>query len=83
MGVFGAQRVEPLMMRGIFGRAAEVRASAASQAYGGSVEGFARKETGSLEEAEAILGEEGADGLYRASLVPAWTLGDEGEGMMH
>ena len=82
VGVFGSQKLTPLVMPGIFGPA-EVRAASASQAYGGSVEGFARKKTGSLDEAEAILGEEGADGLYRATLVPAWTLGESGEGMMH
>ncbi|HPM42028.1 MAG TPA: Tad domain-containing protein, partial [bacterium] len=82
VGVFGSQKLNPLVMPGIFGPA-EVRAASASQAYGGSIEGFARKETATLSEAEGEEGGGGADGLYRATLVPAWTLGEEGEGMMH
>lgn len=83
VGVAARQRVRPVLLKRILGEGVEMRAVSASQAFGGSIEGFARKETESLEEAESEVGEDGSDGLYRSALVPAWTLGAIGAGMRH
>ncbi|HPQ80231.1 MAG TPA: Tad domain-containing protein [bacterium] len=83
IGVFGVQKVRPLVLSAILGDGVEVGAAAAAQAFGGSVEGFAKKETDSLGDAEGSLDEDGSDSLYRASLVPMWTQGESGEGMFH
>lgn len=82
LGVFARQTVKPMLLGRIMGDV-EIGAASASQAFGGSIEGFARKETETVGEAEAQVMDEGSDGLYRAALVPMWTLGDAGAGMFH
>lgn len=83
VGVFGSHRVRPLMMPLILGEGVNVFAASAAQAFGGSIEGFARKETHTLGDAESSVDDDGADGLYRAAIVPMWTQGDAGAGMVH
>ena len=83
LGVVAAQRVRPMLLGRMLGVGVEVRGAAAAQAFGGSMELFARRTTETVDEAEAIVGEDGSDDLYRAALVPMWTLGEAGEGMRH
>lgn len=77
LGVFAKIDVKPLLLDDVWG-GVPVYAAAAAQAFGGSIRDFALKEADSLEEAEAALSEDGADGLYRAALVPMWAIGVEG-----
>lgn len=81
LGVFAAQRVRPMLLGRMLGAGVEVRGAAAAQAFGGSIEGFARKEMGAIDEAEEAIDDGGNDALYRAALVPMWTLGEAGKGM--
>lgn len=82
VGVFAEEAIRPMLLGRLIG-GVKIRASAAAQAFGGSIGEFALKGVGSLEEAEGELTEDGADWLYRAALVPMWALGEEGQGMRH
>lgn len=83
IGVFATAEVNPLMLGAIATDSIEVHAASAAQAYGGSIEEFALKETGSVDEAESIEIESGYDGLYRSSLIPVWTVNEGDEAIFH
>lgn len=77
IGVFASARVEPLTAGPILSEGIDIYASAAASAYGGSIEDFAIEEVEDSDLAEGWTDEEGYDALYRAALVPKWTIGVE------
>lgn len=83
IGVFATQKIKPMLLARFIDGDIEINASAAASSFGGSIEGFARKETDSIEEAEAEISDDGSDGLYHQAIVPMWTLGEAGEGAVH
>ena len=83
IGVFATAEVSPLMLGALRDDPIEVHAASAAQAFGGSIEEFALKETDSVEEAEALVLEEDYDGLYRSSLTPVWTVSGGDEAVFH
>jgi Flp pilus assembly protein TadG len=78
VGILATTEVQPLFLEAALGSSMEVRAQAAAQAFGGAIDAFALKETDDEQEAEALIDDDGYDGLYRASVVPAWTQGGLG-----
>ncbi len=74
VGIYATSEVTPLMLGVLAQDPVEVHAASAAQAFGGSLEEFATKETDDLEEAEEDEFEEGYDALYRSSIIPVWTL---------
>jgi hypothetical protein len=83
IGVFATAEVSPLMLGAVAADPVEVHAASAAQAFGGSIEEFALKEEGSVDEAEPIEIEEGYDGLYRSNLIPVWTVNEGDEAVFH
>ena len=78
IGVYAGATVRPLTVSSWIGDGIDIYASAAASAFGGSIEDFAEKETDDLDEAENSADDEDYDALYRASLVPLWTIGVDG-----
>lgn len=69
MGVFASQKISPLIGGRIGVPDVEINFGAASMAFGGSIEDYALR---------------GADAsLYRAALIPMWSLGDKARGIIH
>lgn len=83
VGVVARQRVRPALLGAMLGAGVEIEAAAAAQAFGGSMEAFAMRETETADEAAMAVDEGGRDGLYRAALVPVWTLGGVFSGKRH
>jgi hypothetical protein len=83
IGVFATTEVSPLMLGAVAADPVEVHAASAAQAFGGSIEEFALKETDSVEEAEALELEDDYDALYRSSLVPVWTVNEGEQAIFH
>lgn len=83
VGVIARQRVRPVMLRRILGDGVEIKTTSSAQAFGGSVELFAQKETDSIEDAESKILDDGTDDLYRPAIVPIWTIGEQGNDMRH
>lgn len=74
IGIFAEQTIRPMFFSRFFPNDFKVYAEATAQAFGGSVEDFALKETDSVEDAEKEVQGDGYDALYRAAIVPMWTL---------
>lgn len=70
LAITAGAEVDPLIVSALPDAAIRVRATAAAQAFGGSVEAFAEKETQDLAAAEMQLSSEGGDDLYRSALLP-------------
>lgn len=83
IGVSATQKIKPMLLSRFIDGDIEINATAAASSFGGSIERFARKETGSFGEAAAQISEDGSDGLYHQAMVPMWTLGEAGEGAVH
>ena len=67
--VDACQSIRPMLL-GRFYKSVNIGARSGAQAFGGSIEEFAKKETGSFGDAEGIIDASGSDALYRAALVP-------------
>jgi hypothetical protein len=83
IGVFATAEVSPLMLGAIAADPIEVYAASVAQAFGGSLEDFALKDTDSVEEAETLELEDDYDALYRSSLVPVWTVNEGEQAIFH
>jgi hypothetical protein len=70
VAVEATTEVRPLFLQAALGDALQVRAEADAQAFGGSAEDFALRETDTAEEAAAEIDDGGYDALYRATLIP-------------
>lgn len=70
LGIYATSEVTPLMLGVLAEDPVEVHAASAAQAFGGSLEEFAEKETEDLEEAEEETFEDGYDALYRSAIIP-------------
>ena len=79
VGVMGSRVVRPLLLKNIFGEDIFIQAVSAAQAFGGSIELFAQKETDTIEEAEGLTDDDGDDDLYRMSLIPVQSLTEVAE----
>ncbi|MFH0800023.1 MAG: Tad domain-containing protein [Pseudomonadota bacterium] len=82
IGVLASETIRPMLLGKFFDHV-EISASAAAQAFGGSVRNFALKATDTVSEARDQISAEGSDELYHAALVPMWTLGAGYEEMRH
>jgi len=78
VAVVAERKIKPIFLSSRFGGELGISASSAAVAYGGSVKEFALRGGSSDESAAAQVSEDGIDHLYRAALVPMWTVGLEG-----
>lgn len=78
VGLIATTRVEPLTLGTFIGDGIDVQSFSAAQAFGGSIEEFAEQGAEGIDVAEGWVTDDGYDALYRASLVPGWTLGIDG-----
>lgn len=70
------EEISPMMLGALRVDKLRTIASSAAQTFGGSIEKFALKETEDIETAEAMVDEDGFDGLYHTAMVPMWTVGE-------
>ncbi|MFH1830382.1 MAG: Tad domain-containing protein [Pseudomonadota bacterium] len=70
LGIYATSEVTPLMLGVLAEDPVEVHAASAAEAFGGSLEEFAQKETDDLDEAEEETFDEGYDALYRSAIIP-------------
>lgn len=75
IGIVAQETVSGLLLGKRFGRAeAVITATSAAQAFGGSIENFAKKDAGTVDEAAGVS-TGGVDELYHPVLIPGWVVG--------